>query len=194
MTKKKNICLLVFGAILFSTKLLSQESTFQKDTLPIFVVKDKNIAVYIDSFLFDTYHRYDNFSDGLFVMYIGLFDKKENELDKMKITLFLRKQDKDSDPIILYKNPNYQQAFVLHRSVLFQANFKSYFDPANFQKLPEILKELPIKQRVYFKEPPPEFYDVRLHGEIPYEDEIMSWGAYFYNGAMVDNVIFYYND
>jgi hypothetical protein len=160
----------------------------EKDSLSVYIVIDKDFAAIIDSFIMET--QSINYPSIDFFIYINLFD--DSTLD---VILDSRKQKENSDSIILYKHSYFQQAFILHQDRLFQANFMSYFDITNHYILTELFAKQPIKQCVYFKKPPPNFYDVSQKGEIEYEDRLITWGYDYYYGEWRESIkIYFYLD
>ena len=154
--------------------LFAQDRALEKDSLFVYTVIDKDITAFLDTFILET--RNVPYPSKDYFIYINIGNN-----DYLEIILDCRKQNEDLDSIILYKHPYYHQAFILHQDILFQANFESY-DVTNYCKLAEWLKKVHKKQCVYFKNPPPDFYDNSGKGEIDYEDELMGWLVDFYDG------------
>jgi hypothetical protein len=152
-----------------------QNDILTRDSLSVFVVVNKDIANILDSFIVNA--EYSNYYPlAVFIMYVDLYDNGD-----LSLVLDLRKQEKYSDSIILYKHSYFYQAFISHQNILFQVNFMTYFEIKNYYKLTELLKIQQKKQLVYFKKPPPDFYDTSRKGEIDYKDMLKTWGYEYYN-------------
>jgi hypothetical protein len=164
----------------FCFDIYSQNDILERDSLPVFIVVDEDIISFLDSFIADAQHS-SSYPFVVFIMYIDLYDN-----GNLSLILDLRKQEMHTDSIILYKPSCFYQAFVLHQNILFQVNFMSYFDVTNYYKLAKMLEKQPIKQCVYFKKPPSNFYDTNRKGEIDYEDMLMTWGYDYFNGEWQD--------
>lgn len=174
----KILCLFLFFQA-FCLNSFSQNDLLEKDSLSVFIITDEHISAILDSFTINA-QRSIYYPSILIVLYIDLYDNGD-----LSFTLDLRKKE-HSDSIVLYKHPYYYQAFVLHLNELFQCNFRSYIDMTNYCKLTELLKKQYIKQCVYFKEPPADYYDNNRKGEIEYEKMITTWGCNYYDGKWQD--------
>ena len=169
------------------TGMYAQECGLQRDSLPVFVIQNRELASIVDDFISET-QRINYDAPAAYHIYISLFDRGSS--DEMHFLLDLRKQSENSDSLILYKNPHFHQAFILHRNVLFRANITSYAASFNYHLLTTMLKALPRKQSIYFKDPPPDFYDLNRRGGNPFEDTIFDSfheyeGTKWYHGMRV---------
>jgi len=180
---KKNAFLFLFFCIV-CVELFSQKCDYITDSLFVYTVVDREITAIIDSFIIETqsikYLSMDYF------LYFQL--RGDNALT---IILDCRKKKEVSDSVFLFKNPHYNQAFILHQDILFKANFTSD-DITKYCNLSDFLKKYEKKQFVYFINAPSDFYDISLKGEIDYEDELMSYLVDFHNGKLFEKVIFYF--
>ena len=166
--------------------LFAQDHALKKDSLFIYTIINKDVTAFLDTFIIET--RSIKYPSKDYFIYINLWDN-----DNLTINLDCRKKIEGLDSIILYKHPHFQQAFILHKDILFQANFESD-DVTNYCKLTELLKKEYIKQCVYFKNPPQGFYDTSGKGEIDYEDKLMSWLIDYYGKWQVPFKIYFYLD
>lgn len=172
--KKLLIIFLFFLAI--DSNLYSQKGITGSDSLSVYMVVDKDIATIIDSFIVDAQNSI-YYPIGMLSIYLDLYDD-----GSMFLTLNLIKNLKPVDSIILYKNPYYHQCFILYNDILFQANFMAHNDVLNYCNLTNLFTTSLKKQIVFFKKPPPDFYDTRRSGEIVYEDIIIGYGYDYYQG------------
>ena len=181
---------IVFGFLFCCTlcsSVLAQEVGLERDSLPVFIIQDRELASIVDNFIAESqkiecnaptaYHIYVNLSD------INLTDQVHFLLDR-------REQNEISDSLILYKNPNYHQALIRHKNVLFRVNIHSYANSFNYPRLTGMLTVLPEKQVVYFQDPPPDFYDLNRRGGNPLEDTLLDSfheydGTKWYHGIRV---------
>jgi len=174
---------------LFCLNLFSQDEMLGKDSLPVYTVIDKDIAAIIDSFIMETRPIAYPIID--FFIYIDIFD--DNTLN---VVLDSRKGKRISDSIILYKHPNCFQVFVSHGNHLIETIIckRPYFDCKDCYPT-KILKNLGIKQGVYYQEIPVDFYrDNLVKGEIPYEDLLTGWMYDYYEGKWHEAIKIYHTD
>lgn len=164
----------LFMSLLFCITVLpksdAQGEISGSDSLCVYSVIDENISLFLDSFIHEAKSN-SNFSEGSFVFYLDLYEN-----GNMFLTMYLINHSQSPDSILLYKNPYYHQNFVLFKGLLIQANFRAYNNVLNFCKLTKMFS-LDFKQNVYFKKPPPDFFDTRLSGEI---DIIIGHGYDYY--------------
>ena len=165
--------------------LFAQDRALNKDSLFIYTVIDKDITVFLDTFIIET--RNVEYPSKDYFIYISIWD------DDLTIIMDCRKRKECLDSIILYRHPFFHQAFIQHQDILFQANFE-LSDTTNYCKLTDLLKKGHEKQCVYFNNPPPDFYDTSRKGEIDYEDELMSWLIDYYHGKWQEKFKIYYPD
>ncbi len=148
----------------------AQKGGIERDSLPVFVIQDRKFASIVDDFI-DNAQKIDDHTATAFNISITLSDI--GLTDEIQFWLNLRKQSEFSDSLILYKNPHSHQAFILHRNVLFRANIDSYATSFNYHLLTTMLKMLPEKRVVYFRDAPSDFYDLNRNGGNPLEDTIL---------------------
>ena len=120
-------------------------------------------------------------------MYIDSYD---NDDISFGLGLELRKQEQSSDSIILYKHPNCRQVLVSHNNHLFQTiickrpDFDNKVQPPN-----AILKKTEKKQRVYYKEPPLDYFrENPVKGEMVYESQLLGWLYDYYHGQWLEAI------
>ena len=170
----KNFLFVYLFFLIASISLFAQDHTLKKDSLFVYTVLDKNITAFLDTFIIET--RRIKYPSKDYFIYVNFWGN-----DNLTISLDCRKQKEDRDSIILYQNPYFQQAFILHQDILFQANFESN-DITNYHKLTEIFEKVDERHCIYFKNPPLDFYDLSRKGEIDYEDQLISWLIDYYLG------------
>jgi len=146
---KKLFLFFIFSILWLSS--FSQEDKLEKDSLPIYVVIDENIAAIIDSFIMDAQSINYHFMD--YFIYFDLFDN-----GNFTLNLNTRKQKRTLDSIVLYKHPNCFQVFVQHSSLLIETTICKFpnFDCKNCYPI-EILKDVGIKQSIYYDEIPVDY-------------------------------------
>lgn len=166
----KRIALIFLFCCMLYTSGYAQKGGLEKDSLPVFIIQDRELASIVDDFIAKA-QKIDCHAPTAYHIYVNLYDI--NLTDEVHFLLDRRIQHESSDSLILYKNPYYHQAFIRHRDVLFRANIHSYADSFNYHLLTEMLKVLPEKQAIYFKTPPPDFYDLNQRGGHPMEDTIL---------------------
>lgn len=176
---------LLFCCALYPS-VYAQEGGLERDSLPVFVIQDREFASIMDNFI-DKAQIIDCDAPTAYHIYINLFDI--GLTDEIHFLLDRRKQNESSDSLILYKNPHYHQAFIQHRDVLFRANIHSYANSFNYHLLTKMLEVLPNKQSIYFKDPPPGFYDLNRRGGNPLEDTIFD-SFHEYDGSKWSHGIF----
>lgn len=182
------LCCFLFFYVL-STNAYTQTSGLGrevKDSLDVFIVKDKNVATKIDNFLLLCEKDYkEHYPSVIFGIDINLYDD-----GGMILCIDLMKKRGSSDSIILYRNTYLQQAFILHRDVLFQFTFASipYANPLNYCRLVDMLEKRHTRQCVYIEEAPDGFYDTNRKGDLYIEDNIMSWGWDYIDGEWRDGI------
>ncbi len=154
----------------FYPNLYAQKDGIERDSLPVFVVKDQELASIMDDFI-DKAREFENHPAAVFNISITLCDV--GLTDEIRLWLNLREQCEFSDSLILYKNPHSHQAFILHRNVLFRANIDSYANSFNYHLLTKMLKVLPKKQSIYLANPPSGYYDLNLNGGDPMKDTLL---------------------
>jgi hypothetical protein len=126
-----------------------------------------------------------------YFIYIDLMDN-----GNLSLIVDSRKQKNLSDSIILYRHPNCLQILVQHRNCLIETIVCKlpYFDCKNCYP-PEILKNLGMKQDIYYDEIPVDYFrDNPVKGEIPYEDQLTGWMYDYYDGAWQEAIKIYYTD
>lgn len=183
---RKIVLSFLFYFALYSS-VFAQERGMERDSLPVFVIQDRELASIVDDFI-DMAQKIDNDAPAAFNISITMSDI--GLTDEINFWLNLREQNENFDPFILYKNPHFHQAFILHRNVLFRANIHSYAASFNYHLLTKMLEVLPKKQSIYFKDPPPDFYDLNLNGGHPLEDTILESfhgydGTKWYHGIRI---------
>lgn len=166
--RKITLCFMLCCTLYAS--VYAQEGRLERDSLPVFVIQDEGLASIVDNFIVEA-RKLDYQSPATFHVYITLYNIGLS--DEIHFLLDLRKQSEISDSLILYKNPHYHQAFIQHRDVLFRANITSYSDSFNYHLLTKMLKVLPRKQSIFFKDPPPDLYELNRRGGNPLEDTIL---------------------
>lgn len=166
---------------LFCISLFSQNERLKTGSLPVFVVVDKDVSAILDSFIMEAQNYTCHNTSVAFFMYIGLYDNKDMPWG---LDLDLRKQETLLDSIILYKHPNCRQILVSHNNHLFKTAICKYPDFDNKVHFPTtILKKTRMKHKVYYKEPPLDYFrDNPTKGEFIYENQLLWWGYYCYHG------------
>ena len=166
---------------IFCINLFSQNESLKTGCLPVFVVIDKDVSAIIDSFIMEAQNYSRHYPAVVFSMYIDLYDNNDIPFS---LNLGLNKQEKISDSIILYKHPNCRQILVSHNNQLFETTICSYPDFDNKIHFPTaILKKTRKKYKVYYKKTPLDYFrDNPTKGEIIYENQLLRWLYYYYQG------------
>lgn len=184
---KKFVLFFVFFILCLS--LFSQDEKLEKDSLLVYILIDEHVATIIDSFIMET--QTINYPSIDYFIYIDLLDN-----DNLSLIVDSRKQKNLSDSIILYHHPNCLQVLVLHHDRLIETIVcrLPYFDCTNCYP-PEILKDVGIKQMVYYDEIPVDYFrDNPVKGEIPYEDQLTGWMYHYYDGEWHETMKVYHTD
>jgi len=142
--------------------VFAQKRGLERDSLPVFIIQDPELAFIIDTFIADS-QKFINNSSVTFHININLGN------DQMSVSLELKEQNENSDSLILYKNSHCHQAFIQHDDILFFAYIKSSTYAYNYDKLSKMIKRLSNKHSIYFQDPPPDFYDISEWGGNPLE-------------------------
>lgn len=156
----KTITFCILFLCLFCSQGYAQDEVLERYSLPVFTIQDSELAAIVDEFLVVVQNIEGDYSS---VLYIYVYI--EQYYGTIHFNLKLSKQIDTFDSLVLYKNPNYYQAFVQHNNVLFRLNIESYGSVFNYDLVTNMIKRLPNKQSVYFKDPPPGYYDINLRGE-----------------------------
>ncbi len=185
---KVRLFFIIFSCM-FSPVLYSQHNDVDvcvKDSLNIFIVVDESLSNLIDSFITDVKIDVNSYSCVTYGIDINLFDD-----ESMTLCLDLVEQKACSDSLFLYKNVRLQQAFIFHKGILFQFTFDSspYPNPFNYCRLAEFLEKWNTRQCVYFKEPPPDFYDTNKKGEYYIENVIKTMPWDYIRGKWINNIV-----
>ncbi len=145
----------------------AQDCGLERDSLPVFVIQDRELATLVNDFIVKA-QTLDNNSSTTFHMHINLRDSV------VSVSLDMKAQNVNSDSLVLFKNPNWHQAFIRHQDILFFANITSSTYAYKYDVLAEWIKRLPTRQDAYFKDPPPDFYEISTWGGNPLEGLIFS--------------------
>jgi hypothetical protein len=182
------LSLLFYPSLYSHCETSENDDSLKRDSLPVFVIRDKNLSAIIDSFLVDV----QSINYTLPVVMALYIDFYEN--GSIALGVELLKQRKTSDSTILYLNPNFRQAFVLHQDVLFQVYFGAPSSKTLFEGLSGLLTELPTKQPVLFRERPKGFYEIGRKGYFCYQDHLIDWSYFYINGIWESGAKFYNTD
>jgi len=157
--------------------LENQNDILRKDSLFVYIVINEEISVFLDSFITEA-RRSKDYPAVKHSIYLSLYHS-----GNWLLTADLDKQKKFSDSIILYKNPYFEQALILHQNILFLFYFTgSDYDPRiDYRRLAELFEKRNVKQCIYFKEPPLNLYDLSTKG-FRIKDGIMGWSLRYDDG------------
>ncbi len=153
--------ILLFCCILFQS-VYAQDDVLERDSLPVFIIQDREFASLVDDFIVNAQNFINNFPV-TFHIDINLGN------DVMSVGLNLKEHIRNSDSLILYKNTHIHQAFIWHQTILFFTNITSFAYAYNYDMLTGLIKRSPRKQEVYFKDTPPDFYEISEWGGSPLE-------------------------
>ncbi len=163
---KRLLLSFLFCSILYPS-IYAQESGLERDSLPVFVIQDRKLASIVDEFITEA-QNFDNNSPTKYYIHINLGD------NIVSVNLDIKEQNANSDSLILYKNPHWHQAFIWHQDILFFVNITSSAYAYKYDMLIDWIKKLPIRQVVYFRNPPLDFYEISEWGGNPLEGLIFS--------------------
>jgi hypothetical protein len=163
---------------MFLANAYAQDGNLERDSLPVFVIQDEELRSIFDDFIAEArkmgYHNSQDYGANINVVHI-------NFTDEMSLLLNVRKQHETLDFGVLYRNPNYHQAFIKHNDILVRTHIKSYSNSFNYHILTGMLKVLPVKQTIYFKDPPSGFYDLNRMGGDPMDDTLLDSYCEYYD-------------
>jgi hypothetical protein len=177
--KKHCIYILFLFIALYS---FGQNSTVQKDSLPVYTIINPELASLIDSFVMDA--KYYKFPVK-FLIYIDTYSTNDADNDayndannRFSLSLNCNRQDS-----ILYAHPYCQRVFILHNNYLF-ATVLCNFPNLDTIKIPDkFIAKTNKKQEVYYNNTPQDYFrDNKVKGEIIYEDQLYSWGYEYEDG------------
>lgn len=175
----KGMVLISLFVCAFCLSVNAQGNGLEKKLLPVFVIQDLELARIVDGFIADAKNKEQD-TPTVYNIYIDLYDIVA--ANEFHMILDRRKHYASLDSMVFYKNPNYHQALIKHKGVLFRTNITSHASIFNYDALSDLIKRLPIRQEAYFKDPPPDFYNLNLRGGNPFKDTILD-SYYEYDGT-----------
>lgn len=174
---KKIVCGLLFCWVA-CFNLYAQEETseqvLEEASMPVFVIRNRGLAAVFDDFIDKA--KGINRSGTIFGVSFTMFDIDSK--DKVDICIYAVRPPEPQDSLTLYIPRDFQWAFIRHRDILFRVQFYSYTTSFNYYLLTDMLKKLPQKQKIYLKNPPPDYYPRPVY-EYP---ELLLAEMYDYNG------------
>lgn len=182
MKKINFIFVLLF--LTFNNSLFSQENNCKTDSLPLYEITNKKVSQLLNSFIKECKHdhRYKLHKDSLII--IITFRLSKNQRFDVSFDLIINK-NYNKDTLYIYENPYISQGFVKKDNLLIYVYFKDYFNTWT----PSMLNDLLIKKgeiEVCLKEPPPDYFDLSISGEIEYRYHLLGWIYYFSEGKIID--------
>jgi hypothetical protein len=176
---RKLVLGILFSCILHSP-VCAQENGLVRDSLPVFIIQDREFASIVDEFIADV-KRLDNKTTATFRIDIDIVK------DAMYMWLSHIELNRNPNRQILYKSAHDHWAFIRHQNVLFPVNIRSYVVSFNYYILTEMLKVLPEKQDVYFKDFPSDFDDrTSVMGNVLFFLDYRYDGTKWHKGILED--------
>ncbi|MCI7139725.1 hypothetical protein [Alistipes sp.] len=159
----------------FCSSLFAQEEEIGRDSLPVFVIRDRGLAAAFDDFIDRA--KAVNRPGTIFGISFGLLDIDSKDI--VDIYMYVVQPPEPQDSLAFYEPQHYHWAFIRHRNVLFRARFASYATSFNYYLLTDMLEKLPRKQKICLKDPPPGYYSGPI---CEYDDSCLLEDFYEYDG------------
>lgn len=179
------ILVFVFFILFFKVFLVAQEKKCTINTFPVYTVANIELSFVIDSFIVECMNdfRFQNHEDSLlFMMDFRLYNDQ-----RQTIVLNLVKYRMNSDTIYVYENPYLKQAFVERNGFLIYTRINANYYAFNYLNLENFIIKTNIVNVCIF-EPPPNYYDIGIYGEMKYSDKLISWIIDFVDGEIFEIV------